>query len=88
MNKKDCEIGMFVAVVQHISPLSKSRTKVRRVGQVVGLYDGFANLLLFDSNINNDFPDWDNIIIKRNLYKETFKFSELVKIEGPVKDER
>lgn len=84
MKKKDCELGMFVAVVQNVNPLAKSRLRVRRLGKIVGIYEGFVNLVLFDSNIT-DIADSDlPIVIKRKLYKETFKFYELVKIKRDI----
>lgn len=84
MKKKDCEVGMFVAVMQNVNPLAKSRLRVRRLGKIVGIYDGFVNLVLFDSNIT-DIMDSDlPIVIKRKLYNETFKFYELVKIKRDI----
>lgn len=84
MKKKDCELGMFVAVVQNVNPLAKSRLRVRRLGKIVGIYEDFVNLVLFDSNIT-DIMDSDlPIVIKRKLYKETFKFYELVKIKRDI----
>lgn len=84
MKKKDCEVGMFVAVMQNVNPLAKSRLRVRRLGKIVGIYEDFVNLVLFDSNIT-DIMDSDlPIVIKRKLYKETFKFYELVKIKRDI----
>ncbi len=87
MNKKDCEIGMFVAVLQNINPLARSRTKVKRIGKIVGIYDGYVNLLLFDSDLSNIY-ETGNIIIKRKLYYEGFRLSEIFKIEGKIIYER
>lgn len=87
MKKKDCKLGMFVAVMQNVNPLARNRLKVKRVGKVVGIYDDFVNLLLFDSNIGTFIEDFDSdlpIVIKRKLYKETFKFYELVKIKRDI----
>lgn len=84
MKKKDCELGMFVAVMQNVNPLARNRLKVKRVGKVVGIYDDFVNLVLFDSNIT-DIMDSDlPIVIKKKLYNETFKFYELVKIKRDI----
>ena len=84
MKKKDCELGMFVAVMQNVNPLARNRLKVKRVGKVVGIYDDFVNLLLFDSNIT-DIMDSDlPIVIKKKLYNETFKFYELIKIKRDI----
>lgn len=87
MDKKDCKIGMFVAVMQNVNPLARSRTRVKRIGKIVGIYDSYVNLLLFDSNIK-EISDFDNIIIRRKLYTETFRFRELTKIEKAIIDER
>ena len=78
---------MFVAVMQNVNPLARNRLKVKRVGKVVGIYDDFVNLLLFDSNIGKFIEDFDSdlpIVIKRKLYNETFKFYELVKIKRDI----
>ena len=84
MKKKDCELGMFVAVMQNVNPLAKSRLRVRRLGKIVGIYEDFVNLVLFDSNIT-DIMDSDlPIVIKKKLYNETFKFYELVKIKRDI----
>ena len=84
MKKKDCEVGMFVAVMQNVNPLAKSRLRVRRLGKIVGIYEDFVNLVLFDSNIT-DIMDSDlPIVIKKKLYNETFKFCELVKIKRDI----
>ncbi len=79
MDKKDCKIDMFVAVVQNTSSLSKNRLKVKRVGKIVGVYDRFVDLLLFDYELLGD-----NVILGRKLYKESFRFSEIFKIEGVI----
>lgn len=83
MDKKDCKVGMFVAVVQNTSSLSKNRAKVKRIGKIVGVYGRYANLLLFDS----DFSEMDNIIIRRELYNESFRFSEIFPVKGNIKYE-
>ena len=78
---------MFVAVMQNVNPLARNRLKVKRVGKIVGIYDDFVNLLLFDSNIGKFIEDFDSdlpIVIKRELYNETFKFYELVKIKRDI----
>lgn len=88
MKKKDCEVGMFVAVMQNVNPLAKSRLRVRRLGKIVGIYDEFVNLVLFDSNIT-DIADSDlPIVIKKKLYNETFGFYELVKIKRDITYEK
>lgn len=80
MNKKDCKIGMLVAVMQNINPLARNRLKVKRIGEIVGIYDGFVDLMLFDSNVT-DLDDLNNLIIGRYLYRESFRFSEISEIE-------
>lgn len=87
MDRKDCKIGMFVAVLQNTSSLSRNRTKVKRVGKIVGVYDGYVNLLLFDSDLSNIY-ETGNITIKRKLYYEGFRLSEIFKIEGKIIYER
>lgn len=77
MDKKDCRIGMFVSVIQNISSLPKGRNKIKRIGRIVGIYDNYVNLLLFDS----DFSDLENIIIKRKLYIESFRFYDISEIK-------
>ena len=87
MNKKDCEVGMFVAVLHSTSSLPRSRTKIRKVGRIIGIYDDFVNLLLFDSNIRNMDIKKENVeyvIIKRKLYVESFRFYEIHKIQGEI----
>lgn len=88
MNKNDCKIGMLVAVIQHVTPLARARSKVKRIGKIIGIYDGFADLMLFDSNVGdlNNWDDWDNLIIGRQLYRESFRFSELFKIEKDLEN--
>ena len=79
---------MFVAVMQNVNPLARNRLKIKRIGKVVGIYDDFVNLLLFDSNIGKFIEDFDSdlpIVIKRELYNETFRFYELVKIKRDIK---
>ena len=80
MKKEDCELGMFVAVIQNRSSVSRNRLKIKRIGKIVGIYNGFVDLLLFDSNVS-DFDDLDNLMIGRPLYRECFRFSEILKIE-------
>ena len=79
MKKQDCELGMFVAVMQNINPLARNRLKVKRIGKVIGIYDNFANLMLFDSNITNisEIEDGSPIIIHRKLYAESFEFAKM-----------
>lgn len=79
MKKQDCELGMFVAVMQNINPLARNRLKVKRIGKVIGIYDDFANLMLFDSNITsiNEIEDGTPIIIHRKLYAESFEFAKM-----------
>lgn len=71
---------MLVAVMQNINPLARNRLKVKRIGEIVGIYDGFVDLMLFDSNVS-DLDDLNNLIIGRYLYRESFRFSEISKIE-------
>lgn len=80
MNKKDCEVGMFVSVIQNLSSLARNRSTIKRIGKVVGIYDRFVNLLLFDFY----WEDLDNIIIGRELYKESFRYSEISEINGVI----
>ena len=85
MDKKDCKVGMFkvgmfVAVMQNTSQLPKNRKKVKRIGKIIGVYDGYVNLMLYDS----DFSDIKNIKIKRKLYRESFSFSEISEIDGEI----
>lgn len=91
MDKKDIELGMFVSVIQNTSSLSKNRAKVKRLGKVVGIYSNYANLLLFESDLSILYgPEHgpENIKIKRKLYNESFRFSEISKIDGDVPYER
>ena len=81
MKKDDFELGMFVSVIQNITPLAKSRLKVKRLGKVVGIYDRFVTLLLFDSDIENHIEDDSPIVIYRKLYLESFEFRRVSKIE-------
>lgn len=78
MNKKDCELGMFVGVIQNVTALAKGRIKVKRIGKIVGIYDDFVNLLLFDC----DFSDLENITLGKEMYRETFRFQEIFNIEN------
>lgn len=86
MEKKDCKIGMFVSVMQNTSSLSKNRSKTKRIGKITGIYEDYANLLLFESNAKE--IDWTNnnedIVIKRKLYNESYKFPEICKIERNI----
>lgn len=79
MKKQDCELGMFVAVIQNTSSLSRNRAKVKRIGKVVGIYDRYANLMLFDSNITsiNEIEEGNPIILYRKLYAESFEFAKM-----------
>lgn len=90
MDKKDIELGMFVSVIQNTSSLSKNRAKVKRLGKVVGIYSNYANLLLFESDLSilHELNESENIKIKRKLYNESFRFSEISKIDGDVSYER
>lgn len=83
MKKEDCEIGMFVAVIQNINPLARNRLKVKRIGKVIGIYDDFVNLMLFDSNIT-DIEDETPIIINKKLYIESFEFAKIKKIQRKI----
>lgn len=83
MKKEDCEIGMFVAVIQNINPLARNRLKVKRIGKVIGIYDDFVNLMLFDSNIT-DIEDEAPIIINKKLYIESFEFAKIKKIQRKI----
>ena len=79
MKKEDCNLGMFVAVIQNLNPLARNRLKIKRIGKVIGVYDDFANLMLFDSNIT-DITDIENktpIVIYRELYTESFEFAKM-----------
>lgn len=80
MDKKDCKVGMFVAVVQNTSQLPKNRKKVKRIGKIMGVYSNYVDLMLYDS----DFSDMKNIRIKRKLYRESFSFSEISEIDGEI----
>ena len=79
MDKRDFKIDMFVAVMQNKSSLSKNRLKVKRVGKIVGIYDGFVDLILFDYELLGE-----SVILGRKLYKESFRFSEVFKIDEVV----
>lgn len=88
MNKQDCKLGMLVAVIQHVTPLARARLKVKRIGKIVGIYDDFVNLLLFDYDLSNlENISLENIELGRPMYKETFRFNEIFKIEKEVKNE-
>ncbi len=41
------------------------------------------NLLLYDSDLSNIY-ETGKILIRRELYKEAFRFSEIFKIEGKI----
>lgn len=88
MKKNDCEVGMFVAVMQNVNPLARNRLKVKRIGKIVGIYDDFVNLLLFDSNITDIIDSDLPIVIKRELYNETFEFYELHRIKRKITYEK
>ena len=77
MNKRDCKIGMYVSVIHNISALPRGRTKINRIGKIVGIYDNYVTLLLFDS----DFSDFKNILIKRKLYVESFRFNTIFEMD-------
>lgn len=79
MNKKDCKIGMFVTVMQNINSVAKNRKKAKKIGKIVGIYNDFVSLLIFKSNTNNK-------IAGKGLYKETFRYSEIFKIEKDTDD--
>ena len=93
MKKNDCKIGMYVGVIQNINPLAKSRTRVKRIGKIVGVYDDFINLLLFDSNLSDkselsELDKLDKITIKREMYIESFRFQEIFKLEQEITYEK
>ena len=83
MNKRDCKIGMFVAVIQHTSSLAKSRLKVKRIGKIVGIYDNHVSVVLFNAKFDliSELPDLENIILGKELYRESFRFSEILEIK-------
>lgn len=83
MKKEDCEIGMFVAVIKNVNPLGRNRLKIKRIGEIVGVYDSFVNLLLFDSNIT-DIEQEEPIIINKKLYVESFEFAKIKKIQRKI----
>lgn len=89
MNKKDCKIGMYVGVIQNINPLARSRTRVKRIGKILGVYDNYVSLLLFDSNLSDlsDLDTLEYITIKRQMYRESFRFYEIFKIKKEIKIE-
>lgn len=74
-------MNMFVSVIQNTSSLSKNRAKVKRIGKIVGVYDRYANLQLFESS---DLFDTDKVIVYRKLYNESFRFSEISEFKGKV----
>lgn len=80
---------MYVGVIQNVNPLAKSRTHVKRVGKIIGIYDNYANLLLFDSDLSDlsDLDTLEYITIKRQMYRESFRFREIFKIEKEIKIE-
>ena len=82
MKKEDCELGMFGAVMQNINPLARNMLKVKRIGKIIGIYDNFANLMLFDSNITsiNEIEEGNPIILHRKLYAESFEFAKMKSI--------
>jgi len=83
MKKEDCEIGMFVVVIKNVNPLGRNRLKIKRIGKIVGVYDGFVNLLLFDSNITDTDME-EPIIINKKLYVESFEFTKIKKIQREI----
>ena len=89
MNKKDCKIGMYVGVIQNVNPLARSRTRVKRIGKILGVYDDYVSLLLFDSNLSDlsDLDTLEYITIKRQMYRESFRFYEIFKIKKEIKIE-
>lgn len=89
MNKKDCKIGMYVGVIQNVNPLARSRTRVKRIGKILGVYDNYVSLLLFDSNLSDlsDLDTLEYITIKRQMYRESFRFYEIFKIKKEIKIE-
>lgn len=89
MNKKDCKLGMYVGVMQNINPLARSRTRVKRIGKILGVYDDYVSLLLFDSNLSDlsDLDTLEYITIKRQMYRESFRFHEIFKIKKEIKFE-
>ncbi len=89
MNKKDCKIGMYVGVMQNINPLARSRTRVKRIGKILGVYDDYVSLLLFDSDLSDlsDLDTLEYITIKRQMYRESFRFYEIFKIKKEIRNE-
>ena len=83
MKKEDCEIGMFVVVIKNVNPLGRNRLKIKRIGEIVGVYDSFVNLQLFDSNIT-DIEQEEPIIINKKLYIESFEFAKIKKIQRKI----
>ena len=81
MNKNDIKMNMFVSVIQNTSSLSKNRAKIKRIGRVIGVYNRYANLQLFESS---DLFDTDKVIVYRKLYNESFRFSEISEFKGKV----
>lgn len=71
---------MFVAVVQQVTPLARARLKVKRIGEIVGIYDDFVSLLLYDC----DLSDLENITLKRKMYIESFRFYEIFDLEYEI----
>ena len=83
----DLKLGMFVAVIQNVTPLAHSRLKVKRIGEIVGIYDNFVNLLLYSSNIENIIENIDSkepIILHRKLYIESFKYDRIIKLDREI----
>lgn len=74
-------MNMFVSVIQNTSSLSKNRAKVKRIGRVIGVYNRYVNLQLFESS---DLFDTDKVIVYRKLYNESFRFSEISEFKGKV----
>ena len=80
MNKKDCKLGMTVAIIKNVNQLSGSKLKVKRIGKIIGIYDDFVNLILLDCNTDN-LNDYKNISNSRTMYRETFRFYEIFKMD-------
>lgn len=76
MDKRDCALGMFVNVIQNTSSVSHSRLKTKRIGEIIGIYDTYVNLLLYDA-----FDAFDDLTINKKLYRESFRFSEISSID-------
>lgn len=91
MNKKDCKIGMFVAIMQNVGYLSRNRKKIKRIGKIVGIHNNYVSLMIVETNFKKidkiDLLDENiSIIIKRNLYIESFRFPELHEINSEIQE--